>query len=207
MRPTRPSRGGARRARVWRFEKSPAKWLLATLVSLLIGGLISDHYSDRQRELELEADLITQISRQAITLFQDAQEASRADATTTQREQRDKAADDWVLASGSITPVFRVYYDGQDVSGQWDDYQSAMYDWAVLGCCTSGSGRSSLVEGLREYHEQRLGPGRPAPAVDPWAALDSTDPPVDVYQWLGLELLRGRGRLLTDLKEATPSLD
>ena len=140
-------------------------------------------------------------------MFQDAQEAARADGAPGQHAQRDEAADDWVLASGSITPVLRAYYKGQEVSGQWDAYQSAMYDWAVLGCCTSAEGRAGLVEGLRAYHQQRLGTGRPSPVEDPWAALDVADPPDDVYQWLGFELLRGRGRLLSDLKDAKPDLD
>lgn len=181
--------------------------MLATSPTLLIGAVLSDRYSDRQRELELEANLVTQISRDAIALFQGAQEAARADDAPIQREQRDAAADGWVLASGSITPVFRAYYEGQNVSGQWDAYQSAMYDWAVLGCCTTDAGRAGLIEGLRVSHQQRLGRGRPAPVEDPWAALNTADPPDDVYQWLGFELLRGRGRLLSDLKEATPALD
>ncbi len=187
------------------------KWLAGTVSTLLIGAVVgafvSDRFSDRQRELELESDLVKQISRDAIVLFQDAQDASRADSSATQREQREQAADAWVLASGSITPLFRVYYDSQPVSVEWDEYQAAMYAWAKVGCCTSGEEREPFITELRSYHEQRLGLRRAPPVQDPWAALNTTDPPQNVYQWLGLELLRGRGLLLDELQESSPSLD
>lgn len=140
---------GSNAARVWRFAKRPVEGLVATFVALFIGAVISDRYSDRQRELELESDLIKQISRDVIVRYQGAQDASRADSFSTQRVQREQAADAWVLASGSITPVFRVYYDGQPVSAQWGRYQEAMYTWTRLGCCTSDEERRPMIAELR----------------------------------------------------------
>jgi hypothetical protein len=191
-----------------RWLKGVAKWLLIALAGGVIGQEISDRYADRQSELDLEAALITKISGDATKLFQDAQEASRAVGVATQRTRRDRAADDWVLASGSVTPVFRAYFDGQAVSRHWDAYQSAMYDWAVLGCCTTAPGRAGLIARIRKYVEAHVD-NAPSPPRrgDPWRALDNAQPPPDAYQWLGRYLLRGRGQILNDLKAASPDLD
>jgi hypothetical protein len=203
------------RDRAWRAMrrsvKPLGKWLAVVLIGGFLGAQISDHYADRQRELELEASLITQISGGAIKLFQDAQEASRATANPRQREQREKAADAWALLAGSITPVFRAYFAAEDVSAHWDDYQSAMYDWAALGCCQDEARRAELVAGIRNYVSElseHIGPPtRKPPVADPWSALERADPPPEVYQWLGFTLLRGRGRILDELKAASAALD
>jgi len=204
------------RDRAWRAMrrsvKPLGKWLAVAVIGGLLGAQISDHYADRQRELELEASLITQISSGAIKLFQDAQEASRATANPRQLEQREKAADAWVLLAGSITPVFRAYFAAEDVGAHWEDYQSAMYDWAALGCCQDEPRRrAELVAGIRNYVSElseHIGPPtRKPPVADPWSAFERADPPPEVYKWLGFTLLRGRGRILDELKAASPDLD
>jgi hypothetical protein len=198
-----------RRSAAWRLAKPLLKLAVVALVGGIIGAEISDRYADRQRELELEASLVTQVSRGAIELFQNAQEASRASENPNQRKLRDRAADDWVLVAGSITPVFRTYFGEESVSDHWGQYQQAMYDWAVLGCCVRTSeARGELIERIRKYlADQNVEPVRTPPVADPWAALDSAAPPRDVYQWLGFTLLRGRGRILDDLRAASPDLD
>lgn len=203
----------SRWSRAWRAtwgRVKPAALSLTVLIAgAVLGGYISDRYADRQRELELEASLITQISAGAIKHFQKAQEATRATANPKQRDQRDRAADDWVLLAGSITPVFRTYFGGQDAAAHWDRYQAAMYDWAVIGCCTTNQGRPETLARIRKYVETE-GIRRPTldrRVADPWTALDSAEPPPEVYQWLGLYLLRGRGKILDDLTAASPELD
>ncbi len=190
----------------WLWVKPPGKWLLAVVLGGLLGAWISDSYADRQRELELESSLITQISGGAIKLFQDAQEASRATTDPMQRVQRDRAADAWVLLSGSITPVFRAYFEDKDVADHWDDYQAAMYDWAVLGCCADD--RPALIARIRNYVDDRkIVPPQWEFSGDPWLVLEGADPTPAAYQWLGRTLLRGRGKILLDLKAANPDLD
>jgi hypothetical protein len=192
---------------VWRLAKPAGKWLAVALVGGVLGAEISDRYADRQRELELEASLITHVSEASVKLFQDAQEASRASDNPRQQEQRDRAADEWVLRSGSITPVFRAYFAG-GIASHWDEYQQAMYDWAVLGCCTTADGRPKILARIRTYIEDHVeGPAPPFPVRDPWAALETATPPAAAYQWLGRYLLRGRGEILNDLKEGAPDLD
>lgn len=134
----------------WRWVKPPGKWLIIAVAGGFVGAQISDYYADRTSELDLEASLVKEISAGAVTLFQTAQEASRATSSPTQIEQRDRAADDWVLDAGRITPVFRTYYGTSGVSAHWDQYQSAMYDWGVLGCCTTDDGRGELIVRIRD---------------------------------------------------------
>jgi hypothetical protein len=184
------------------------KWLVVAVATAVIGAHISDHFADRQRELELEAGLITTISRGAVTLFQQAQEASRATGDPRQIVRRDRAADAWVLRSSELEPVFFTYFDGTDVREHWSQYQNAMYQWAVLGCCTSGPGRMDLVRQIRDYLEEYVGPpNRRPPTQDPWTTLGEDQVDRETYQWLGFYLLRGRGALGRDLKEASPELD
>jgi hypothetical protein len=83
-----------------------------------------------------------------------------------------------------------------------------MYDWAVLGCCTTPRGRLAIVARIKAYVDEFIGPSKREPPVEkPWAALHSATPPAGVYQWLGYYLLRGRGQILNDLKDTSPDLD
>jgi hypothetical protein len=184
------------------------KWVATALGGAVIGALISDHYSDLQRENELEGELITAISRDAVTLFQHAQEAARATTDPEQQSRRDQAADEWVRQSSELTPMFEAYYPGTPVLEHWNDYQAAMYQWAVLGCCTTDAGRPHDVKLIRTYltgHDIRA---TTPPVDDPWRALvvDAT-PDQATYQWVGFYLLRGRGALLRDLNTSSPDLD
>jgi hypothetical protein len=191
-----------------RWLKPAAKVGAVALVGALLGAAISDHYADKQKANDLVVSLTKSISTGGVKLFQNAQEASRATENPFQSEQRDRAADAWVLHSGSITPIFRAYFGSEGVAAHWDQYQAAMYDWAVLGCCTTSSGRPELLHRIRDYLREHVGPPTShPPVVDPWIALDSARPPADVYQWLGLYLLRGRGKILEDLQSAKPDLD
>jgi len=199
----------ARAAAVMRRNaKSLLKWVAVAVAGAFIGQMISDRYADRQRELELEASLVTAISRDSIKLFQEAQDASRATDDPAQIEKRNRAADAWVRSSNAFpTPMFQTYFAATPVLGHWNAYQDAMYDWGVLGCCTTVAGRAAIVDELRTYLETRVGPpNSSAPTADPWATL-KTGVHTKTYQWLGLYLLRGRGALLRDMREATPGLD
>jgi hypothetical protein len=184
------------------------KWVATALAGALIGAWISDYYSDRQRENELEGELITAISRDSVTLFQQAQEAARATTDPAQRSLRDQAADEWVRQSSELTPMFEAYYPGTPVLEHWNQYQAAMYQWAVLGCCTTDSGRPQDVKLIRAYLTEYGIKERKPPVHDPWTVLmaDAT-PDQATYQWLGFYLLRGRGALLHDLKTDCPDLD
>jgi hypothetical protein len=200
-------RGGAA---LRRYGKPAAKAIAIAATGAFIGALISDHYADRQRELELEADVITAISRDTVRVFQRAQEAARATDDPQQRRRRDRAADEWVLRSSELTPMFRTYFADDAVRVHWDRYQDAVYNWAVLGCCTTEAGRARIVELIRRYVTKYVGPStRTPPTQDPWSTLKAGPgtPGTRTYQWLGFYLLRGRGALLRDLKEASPDLD
>ncbi|NUR07891.1 MAG: hypothetical protein HOQ45_12905 [Nocardioidaceae bacterium] len=197
------------RLNAWITWHSLAKWLAAALVGAVIAGYISDQYSDKQSEVTLEGTLVQDVSAASIALYQQAQEA-RATDTAHRRAARDKAADAWVLASGTLTPTFKVYYPkGSRVVRNWDAYQGAMYNWAVLGCCTTSTGRQKLVDSIHTYIDAYVGPPtRSAPVADPWKALATTGRPHhDLYQWVGLYLLRGRGSIMNDLRSASASLD
>ncbi len=194
-------------SRIRQYAKPAAKWLVIAIAGGVIGALISDHYADRQRELEIEATLVTAISRDAVKLFQDAQDASRAIDDPEQIVRRDRAADEWVRRSSEVAPVFQTYFAEKPVLEHWNQYQSAMYNWAVLGCCTTDAGRVRIVDLIHRYLDEHVGPSkRKAPTSEPWAALKAR---VDTatYQWVGFYLLRGRGALLRDLKESSPDLD
>lgn len=185
-------------------------WLLTAVAGSLVAGYISDRYSDKQRELELEGSLITQISGDSIQLFQKAQEAARATENANQLELTDRAKDRWVLQSGPTAALFEVYYaDDPATVTHWYEFQGAMYAWAVLGSCEEPSGRGASVTQVRDYLLEHVGePNDPAPVVDPWGELASTcTPAADLYQWVGLDLLRGRGALLEDLRDIEPRLD
>lgn len=195
-------------ARVRRYGKKAFGGLAVAVAGAVIGAVISDYYADRQRELELEATLVTVISRDAIKLVQDAQDASRAIGDPAQRVKRNRAADEWVRRSNELpTPMFRTYYAGEPVLDHWNEYQDAMYKWAVLGCCTTVPGRAGIVDDLRAYLEKRVGEASRTPPTEyPWAALKA-GVDTDTYQWVGFYLLRGRGALLRDLRKSSPELD
>ena len=193
----------------WKSWRALATWISAVVAGAVIAGSISDTYSDKQREVELEGTLTKEVSSISVGLFQQAQAASRATGAEHQQEIRDKAADRWVLDSSSVTPTLRAYYPGSGVAKEWDSFQSAMYDWTVLGCCTSPEGRPAIVGRIRNYLETYVGPSvRPAPVSDPWGALVATAAPdPELYQWVGYYLLLGRGALLERFQDESPSLD
>lgn len=198
---------GARRF-VRRHWKSVLKWVAIAYVGGSLGQLISDEYSDQQRELELESSLITRISDGTIELYQEAQNAARAPTPGERSEQGNKAADKWVLASASITPLFQVYFKDDEVLASWDEYQKAMYEWAALGCCTPAADRPARVAEIRKYAGDAIGPPTTEPPVeDPWGPLASAEPPGPVYRWVGQYLVRGRGVILDELEETRPNLD
>lgn len=142
-------------------------------------------------------------------LFQKAQDASRATTDRGQALRRDRAADDWSPSSNALTGPFKAYYEGKPVLKHWFAYQDAMYRWAVLGCCGTVSGRRANVKKVYEYLARYVGvTKRPAPVRRPWNALIAARAPnKEIYQWVGFYLLRGRGALLKDVKDASADLD
>ena len=202
------------RFRSWISVKGILKWTAAAIVGALIANGISDGYSDRQAEIELEATLVKEINGAATTLFQEAQNASREASgvvdPAARKAMRDKPANAWVLASSNPSTVMKVYYpDGSGLVDNWFEFQNAMYDWAVLGCCTTSPGRQDLVDSIHEYLDTHVGPAtREPPVPDPWTALAATDSPAsDLYQWVGLYLLQGRRSIREDLLETDAQLD
>ncbi len=185
------------------LARKAAKWLAVAVVGALISSYVADRLALHQRELEVQGQFITDISRGSVQAFLDAQTAHRATDPAERERVIEQVADTWVLASSTITPQVRLYYGaGSEVSNHWDSYQAAVYAWIELGGVDRPDTQVERAESLRTYLAEHVGePTRTAPVDDPWAALGA-DPDVagDVYQWAGYSLLRGRGALLEDLK-------
>lgn len=194
-----------------------AKWLLAAAVAAGIGAWVSDQYSDKQTEIQLEAGLISSVSHDSVELFQNAQEAQRSATAAERSTLGNEAVDAWVLSSADVQGTLEAYYPNSTILDRWGNFQSALYRWGALAIDSNSSEtpaeaqarRESDVKLIRKYVESEIGDAtRESPVPNPWMEL-SSNAPVDpaTYQWLGFYVLRGRGALLADLRDARPQLD
>lgn len=193
------TRGG-----LWKFLGS----LVTILFAAFFGAVISDQYQDRQTELELEAEMIATISGDSVRVFQDAQNAARA-PDEARDDKANTAADAWTLESNKVLGLLKFYYPDSRVLDQWDSYQQSLRRWAELANCTEATDCENDLAFIERYlDETGIEPVETQTDPDPWAVLTRVGAPdEETYQDLGLLLLQGRGKLLDELRHATPELD
>ena len=192
------------RGGLWKFLGS----LVTILFAAFFGAIISDQYQDRQNELELEAEMIATISGDSVKVFQDAQNAARA-PDEARDGKTNAAADAWTLESNKVLGLLKFYYPESRVLDQWDTYQQSMRKWAELANCNETTDCENDLAFIERYlDESGIEPVETRTDPDPWAVLTRVGAPdEETYGDLGLLLLQGRGKLLDELRHATPELD
>jgi hypothetical protein len=162
----------SRRAR--RFLSRWVPRVLGGFLALLLIPAITGQWADRSKEVEVQRDLVTQMSEAAATaigtmrlvgqnLLPEAQLADRrraegrATPATDRSEARAeaKAANEaisaWEISSGSIAAELAAYFHDSDVPEEWRRYALAVRNYQRVASSICGAARVDLVAAIRGY--------------------------------------------------------
>jgi hypothetical protein len=153
------------------------KWgprVLGGFLALLLIPAITGQWADRSKEVEVQRDLVTQMSETAATaigtmrivgqnLLPEVQLADRlraegrATPATDRSEARaeakatNKAISAWETASGRIAAELGAYFHDSDVSEDWRRYALAVRNYQRVASSICGVERVDLVAAIRAY--------------------------------------------------------
>ena len=189
-----------------------ARWILALAIAGLYTEWISDSFSDWQREVELESQLMVQVTKAASEAYVDSLAASRVESKAKAKRLSQATEDRWIVASGSIVPFVEAWYPKDSaVRKNWSRFQDAMYQWTRLACCLDEDGRSHALGVISGYLTDYGDVGRNPPDEaerERWDRLETTDrPPPETYESVGKDLISARVGLFQDLRVSEPRLD
>jgi hypothetical protein len=194
--------GTAVKKRMWKV----VFWALALLTGSLAIPALTKQWADRQQELTLKSDLITDVSRASAQAFADAKLILQLDSSKT-HARRLMARRAWEVAEGDADARYNIYFDNTQAEKEWDAYRDVIYDYISAACCDEH--RKVDLRNLRVYL------GSPEPwkefRTDPWEILSCgpgescrsvSSQFARAYTWLGIAILDLRSRLLDTLRQA-----
>ncbi|HEX2234513.1 MAG TPA: hypothetical protein VHG69_14240 [Thermoleophilaceae bacterium] len=187
--------------------------MLSGLIAAAIGYFIADIYADRAQERELDAKLLSTVSRGVTELYGDAQQLAASDAPPfRQHELNRRLLSGWLKTSAEADALLAAYYPRSDpgneqLNDHWEAYQGALYEYGKLSCCNADRARSvARVSRYLKKYGRRLRRTR-IPQLSERNQELLAGGAVGYYKPLGLFLLQTPGLMAEDIRKADPKLD
>jgi hypothetical protein len=199
------ARGRKTQGPKWRFVRGVAslgrplaKWLLVSLIGVLVVQALTKQWSDRQKELELKRSLASDLGTSSYRAFADARSIAFLRATGHLRERRLSVLTDWITDEGRIDGIFRSYLVPKakhPATLQWIHFRDAFYSYLRVVCCEKSPQRNEQLDSVQEFLKARgFKDSLPPKMNSEWHRLrcgPGCTGYADAYDWLGRQVLRG----------------
>jgi hypothetical protein len=190
------SRGGRIARTATGVGRPLVKWVLLSLLGVLVVQALTKQWSDRQKELELKKSLVSDIGSSAYQAFAEARTIAFLPREQRTRERRLVVLTDWIRDEGRIDGVFRSYLAPtakHPATRQWIDFRNALYSYLRLACCESADGRRAQLDGVTASLRGRgQTTSLPPNESGRWQTLDCGPGCAGyaaAYDWLGRQVL------------------
>jgi hypothetical protein len=176
--------------------RSISKWVLLSLVGVLVVQAVTKQWSDRQKELELKKSLASDIGTSAYQAFAQARSIAFLPESDRTTERKLLVLTAWIRDEGRIDATFRSYLQPPDVhqaTTEWISFRSALYKYLLLACCQKADDRKARLREVTDALREQGSAVLPPHEADAWHTLGcgpSCPRYATAYDWLGRQVLR-----------------
>jgi hypothetical protein len=108
--------------------------LIGGVISALIVPMITQRWQNHQRELDVQAELVSDMTRRS-SEFVSAVILADRDAPKYRHSRLEQARRRWIIDSAVIRAKLRAYYPGDELVAKWKRFGDAMFIFIGLAEC------------------------------------------------------------------------
>jgi hypothetical protein len=186
------------RALAWaRAKRGPvARWLLVSVLGVVLVQALTRQSADRQKELEFKHSLASDVASSSYHSFAEARSIAFSARHTRTPERKLGVLTQWIADEGRIDAAFRSYLfppNDHPATRRWIDFRGAFYAYLTLACCEKAAERSEQLASIEAFLRQQGSTAASPYEPQKWRTLacrpSCSKRYAETYDWLGRQLL------------------
>ena len=138
--------------------------LIGGAISALIVPMITQRWQNHQRELDVQAELVSDMTRRTSEHVAAVVLADR-DAPKYRNRRLEQARARWIIDSAVVRARLRAYYPGDELVAKWERFSDAMFGFIDLAACPDGNRYPSCEEDVAQDLLAELPVDGPVPDI------------------------------------------